>query len=150
MKCEKCNEREATFFYSSNYNGKKQEKRLCHDCAREEGFGEMLRPGAMFDSAFDSMFSDFFSPARSFFSLPSFDMFGGFGRSIMAPSLPKLRIVLSEPSAPTEAKPKTEVDDEAKAIRERDALKAQLEEAVKAENYEEAIVLRDKLRELEK
>ena len=68
----------------------------------------------------------------------------------MAPSLPKLRIVLSEPSAPTEAKPKTEVDDEAKAIRERDALKAQLEEAVKAENYEEAIVLRDKLRELEK
>jgi len=148
MKCEKCNEREATFFYSSNYNGKKSERHLCAQCAKEEGFGEMLRPGAMFDSAFDSMFEDFFAPMRSF--LPAFDMFGGMGRSIMAPSLPRLRIVLEEPSAPAQTKPAIEVDEAVKSQREREALKAQLEEAVKAEDFEKAIELRDKLREMDK
>jgi len=148
MKCEKCNEREATFFYSSNYNGKKSERHLCAQCAKEEGFGEMLRPGAMFDSAFDSMFEDFFAPMRSF--LPAFDMFGGMGRSIMAPSLPSLRIVLEEPSAPAQTKPAIEVDEAVKSQREREALKAQLEEAVKAEDFEKAIELRDKLREMDK
>lgn len=148
MKCEKCNEREATFFYSSNYNGKKSERRLCSECAQAEGFGGMLRPGAMFDSAFDSIFEDFFAPVRSF--LPAFDMFGGMGRSIMAPSLPRLRIVLEEPEAPVRAKPAPEVDEAAKSQREREALKAQLEEAVKAEDYEKAIELRDKLRAMDK
>ncbi len=151
MKCEKCNEREATFFYSSNYNGSKSERHLCADCAREEGFGEMLSPGAMFDSAFDSMFSDFFAPMKSFLSAPSFEPFGGFARSIMAPSLPRLRIVLDDgqPSRP-QAKPAIEVDESVRREREREALKAQLEEAVKAEDFEKAIELRDKLREMDK
>jgi len=102
----------------------------------------------MFDSAFDSMFEDFFAPMRSF--LPAFDMFGGMGRSIMAPSLPRLRIVLEEPSAPAQTKPAIEVDEAVKSQREREALKAQLEEAVKAEDFEKAIELRDKLREMDK
>ncbi len=157
MMCEKCNEREATFFYSSNYNGKKSERHLCADCAREEGFGEMLRPGAMFDSAFGTMFDDFFAPMRSFMSLPAFDVFGGMGRSIMAPALPRLRFVLGDteaaPARPMEAsetKIPTEVDENVRLQREKAALKAQLEDAVKAEDYEKAIVLRDKLREMEK
>lgn len=158
MKCEKCNEREATFFYSSNYNGRKSERHLCSHCAHEEGFGDMMKPGAMFDGAFSSMFDDFFAPARSFMSLPSFDMFGGGLRSIMAPSLPRLRIVLGDEASPSPAQPMEAseskvpdaVDETARVQREREALKAQLHDAVAAEDYEKAIVLRDKLREMEK
>ncbi len=157
MKCEKCNEREATFFYSSNYNGKKSERHLCAHCAREEGFGEMLSPARVFDDAFDSMFQDFFSPIRSFMSIPSFDLFGRGLHSIMAPTLPRLHIVLdenerstSQPMEESETKIPSEMDESVRMAREKAALKAQLEEAVKAEDYEKAIVLRDKLRELDK
>ena len=157
MKCEKCSEREANFYYSSSYNGKRQERHLCSECAREEGFETFLSPDTMFDRAFGSIFEDFFAPAGSFMSLPSFDMFGGLGRSIMAPSLPRLRFVVDSgrkaetaPMEPAEAKIPDTVDEEARSERERAALKAQLHDAVLAENYEQAIVLRDKLRELEK
>jgi len=158
MKCEKCNEREANFYYSSSYNGKRQERHLCEQCAREEGFGELISPSAMFDGAFGSLFEDFFAPARSFMSLPSFDMFGGFGPIIMAPSLPRLRFMVDPgekaargaPMEPAEDKIPDTVDAEACAQREKAALKAQLHDAVIAEDYEKAIVLRDKLREMEK
>ena len=157
MKCEKCNEREATFFYSSNYNGRKSERHLCAECAREEGFGEMLSPGRMFDGAFDSMFSDFFAPMRSFLNTPAFDLFGSGLRSIMAPAMPRIHFVVGDgersaerPPEDAEAKIPTEMDESIKLEREKAALKAQLENAVKAEDYEQAIVLRDKLRELEK
>ena len=151
MNCEKCSEREANFFYSTNINGEKSQRRLCTQCAHEEGFGEMLRPGAMFDDAFDGFFDDFFAPMRSFMSLPSFDFFGGGESRIMAPSFPRLRIVLDGDRAETQdAKPALEVDEATKLLREKEALKAQLAEAVKTENFEKAIELRDKLRALEK
>ena len=157
MKCEKCNEREATFFYSSNYNGKKSESHLCAECAREAGFGEMLSPAGMFDDAFGNIFGDFFRSAGSFMSLPAFDMFGGPRRSIMAPSIPRLRFVIdggentaAAPMEASETKIPDAVDEEARRQRELAALKAQLHDAVSAEDYEKAIVLRDKLREMEK
>lgn len=160
MKCENCNAKEASFYYSSNINGRKQERHLCADCARAEGFGSFMDSGsAMFDGSAFSMFDDFFSPVRSFMGLPSFDMFGGLGRSIMAPSLPRLRFVVdddrqqSASAAPTmepgEAKIPNAVDEEARHRREVEALKAQLHDAVAAEDYEKAIVLRDRLRGLE-
>lgn len=158
MKCEKCNEREATFFYSANINGKGSQRHLCADCAREEGFGEMLSPAGMFDNAFGSFFDDFLSPAGRFLSMPAFDMFGGGLRSIMAPSLPRLRFVVdndrAEAKSPvmeeSETKIPDTVDESVRLEREKCALKAQLHDAVAAEDYEKAIILRDKLRELEK
>ena len=156
MKCEKCNEREATFFYSSNYNGHKQERHLCSECAREEGLERILSPESMFDGAFSSVFDDFFAPAGSFLRLPSFDMFGGGLGRIMAPSLPRLHFVsaperFAQSSVMEESESKIPtVDEEARREREVAALKAQLHDAVKAEDYERAIILRDKLREMEK
>ena len=151
MKCEKCNEREANFFYSSNINGNVSRRHLCSECAHEEGFGEMLRPGAMFDDAFERAFDEAFAPMRSFMSLPSFDFFGGGRGRIMAPSFPRLRIVLDEPKPSAEEnKPALEVDEATKLLREKEALKAQMAEAVKNEDFEKAIELRDKLRALEK
>ena len=162
MKCEKCNEKEATFYYSSNVNGKKTEKHLCADCAREEGFGGVLdeRPAELFGDVFDDMFSgffeEFFAPRRSLFS--AFDSFGSPLRAMMAPALPRIHIVVDEPQTEKEHAPLSETEqkipadagEEVKSRREIAALKHQLREAVKAENFEKAIELRDKLKELEK
>ena len=158
MKFEKCNEKEATFFYSSNVNGDVTEKHLCSDCAREEGFGSALdyRPASMFDGMFDSFFSDFFSLRRSLLS--AFDSFGSPLRAIMAPALPRINIVIGQPQEQTERAPLSEAEqkipedagEDVKARREIAALKHQLQEAVAAENFEKAIELRDKLKELEK
>lgn len=151
MKCEKCGN-EANFYYSSNINGKKTQRHLCADCARKEGFGEALDYEPM--SMFDDMFSDFFSPMRSLFS--PFDSFTRGLGSIMAPAMtmPRLHFVIGEPKTEEKAEETkaedTQVDPELKARREREALKHQLEEAVKAENFEKAIELRDKLREMDK
>lgn len=157
MKCEKCSEREATFFYSTDINGKKSERHLCAECAQAEGFGALFSPAGVFDRAFDTMIDDFFSPMRSFMPLSSFDFFGSGLRSIMAPAMPRLHIVLGEreqtPSPigeESEAKIPREMDESVRLQREKAALKAQLEEAVSAEDYEKAIILRDKLREMEK
>ena len=158
MKCEKCNEKEATFYYSCNLNGEKTEKHLCADCAKAEGFGEMFdrRPMSAFDDVFDGFFDDFFAPSRSMLS--AFDVFGSPMRRMMAPVLPRIRFVIGEPAAESRPQPKSETEakipddagEEVKSRREIAALKQQLQEAVQAENFEKAIELRDKLRELEK
>lgn len=153
MKCEKCHEKEANFYYSSNINGEKSERHLCADCAREEGFGGVMdhRPRDMF-ADFDAMFSDFFAPHRSLLS--SFGSFGSPLRAMMAPSLPRIHIVLNEPqtqAAPEAAESRIPADagEEVKARRELSALKEQLRQAVEAEDFEKAITLRDEIRRRE-
>ena len=70
----------------------------------------------------------------------------------MAPAFPRLRLVIDEKqeAAPAPAPAEVQVDESVRLEREREALRAQLEEAVKEENYEKAIELRDKLREMGK
>lgn len=150
MKCEKCNSNQACFYYSSNINGQKTERHLCADCAREEGFGQALTGAGMFDS-FSNMFSDFFAPFEK-----SFSSFGSFGMpfgSIIAPSFPTLlhgfAPVQTESAETSSAAIPDDAGSEIRTRRQREALKAQLEDAVKAEDFEKAITLRDKLRELE-
>ena len=154
MKCEKCNEKEATFYYSSNINGEKTERHLCNPCAREEGFGSALdyQPMTGFGGMFDSLFADFFSPRRSLLS--AFDMLDRPMRRMMTAALPQIHIVVGQPqsqqpASETEQKIPEDAGEEVKARREIDALKHQLQEAVNAENYEKAIELRDQLQALE-
>lgn len=160
MKCEKCNAREATFFYSSEINGERTQRHLCADCAREEGFGGALdyEPadmfGDMFGGLFGGMMRDFFTPQRSLMSA-----FGSFGlpmRSIMTTSaaVPRVNIVIGEPGAgqvleDSETKIPTDAGAEVKSRREAEALRQQLDAAVQAEDFERAIELRDQLRKLE-
>ena len=153
MKCEKCNEKEATFYYSSNINGEKTERHLCADCAREEGFGGALdySPAAMFDEAFQNIFPDFFAPVGARF--PSFGNFGDPFGGIMSAAFPRasLRSAPAETCRPCGASTVPDyAGDDIRIRREREALKAQLEAAVKAEDFEKAITLRDKLREMDK
>ena len=157
MKCEKCNNREATFFYSADINGEKTERHLCAECAREEGYGGALdfdlHPAGMFESVFGDFFGDFFAPQRALLS--AFDGFGDpFGR-MMVPRLtiPRMNIVVGEPAAvgeESETKIPADAGEEVRRRRELDALRQQLDEAVKAEDFEKAITLRDQIKGIEK
>ena len=125
MKCEKCG-KEATYHYRANVNGEVSEMHLCADCAGEQG---LLRA---FDyDPFEGFWDDFFSPR---FSL------GG----TMLRTLPHFRTAAAKPAVKA-----PEADPELAKRREKEALRFRLEEAVKQENYEKAIELRDKLREMD-
>ena len=159
MKCEKCNNREVTFFYSADINGEKTQRHLCDQCAREEGYGGALdfdlHPAGMFESVFDDFFGDFFAPQRAVLS--AFDGFGGPFRRMMAPRLtiPHVNFVVGDanPTAvgeESETKIPTDAGEEVRRRRELDALRQQLDEAVKSEDFEKAISLRDQIKALEK
>lgn len=155
MKCEKCNQKEASVYYRATVNGETSEQHLCADCAGELGL----------DKAFSWQSRDLFEEAfGGFFGRDPFDSFFGgsrltsFARRAMTPTriLPRIEIGLVEPKAEAPAETKAEAPPETKADpalerrREINALREQLNTAVKAEDYETAIRLRDKLRELEK
>ncbi|MBR1659065.1 MAG: UvrB/UvrC motif-containing protein [Oscillospiraceae bacterium] len=146
MKCEKCG-KEANFFYSSTVNGRHEEHCYCADCAREAGFENAFRfePMEMFDGMFGNFFEDFFAPARM---LPSFDSFGSpFRAMLRAPGTATApRRAMSE----AESKVPEDAGEEVRARRELEALRQQLREAVEKEDFETAIGLRDRIRELEK
>ncbi len=153
MKCEKCG-KEANYYYKETINGKTTERHLCADCAREEGL-----TGA-FDWRENDMFGDLFGGlfgrGDPFFS----DFFGGGAlprmARMMAPAFtfPRIEIGQVTPesgaqSAAADSAP-AGTDPELKARREAEMLRQQLQEAVAREDYEKAIELRDRLRELEK
>lgn len=158
MKCSKC-DKEAVFHYQSNINGEKSEYHLCADCAKEEGFGEMLefKPASIFGSFNRDPFGSFF---RDFWNEP-FGMLsdGFFGRNMLsAPTMtaPEVNVkVGSEPETANTAEEKTDnipkdAGGEFRAKRELHVLRSQLRAAVRAEEYEKAAELRDKIRAIEK
>ncbi len=157
MKCEKCGQNEATFYYSYNLNGQQSEAHLCEQCAREAGFGGAMdwQPAGMLGGMFGGLFGDFFAPRRA---LPgAFDFFGAPMRAMMAPALPLMNLVVDAPQtaqtrAPlseTERKIPDDAGADVRTRREIAALRQQLDEAVRAEDFEKAIELRDQLKKYE-
>ena len=154
MKCEKCHEKDAQFYYKETVNGKTTEAHLCADCAHEAGLDRA------FERRSQEMFADFDRAFKSFFAPdPFFDGFfpsrrmPSLARTMLMPmlTLPRIEIGIVEPEK-TEEKQEAgaEKDEALNRRRELNALRHQLREAVRAENYEKAIELRDKIKELEK
>jgi len=157
MKCEKCNN-DAVFHYQSNINGEKSEYHLCAECVKAEGLGEMLefRPRSMFENFWREPFGGLMG---SFYNDPFSSIADGFfGRSLFAPTLtmPSVKIAVGEPDKTTDCGCRCkdnipeDAGEEIRAKRELHALKHRLKAAVKAEEFEKAAELRDKIRELEK
>lgn len=154
MKCGKCNDKDAVFHFSSDINGEKTEKHLCAECAEAEGYGEYFKTRSMrlMEDFFRDPFADMFN---GFFGRNS--LFGNLERSFFAPMLTMPRLGLRTERAEkaektaekTDEKIPETADKELVARRELAALKHSLQEAVKAEDFEKAIVLRDKIRVME-
>jgi len=147
MRCEKCNDREANFFYTATINGETSQRSLCSACAAEEGL----------DNAFESRWSETSGMLESFFGRSGF--FGGGLAGGLMPTMviPTLMLVPAqkrqvEPEAAEAAETKIPLDagDEVKARRELVMLRYKLDEAVRTEDFEKAIELRDKIKEIEK
>ena len=72
MKCEKCNEKEANFFYEENVNGEKRSYHLCRACAEEMGLITKGKAGfgedpfsALFPSGYGNFIGDIFGLPQS-------------------------------------------------------------------------------------
>ena len=156
MKCEHCNQNEATFFYEENINGQKRQLHLCAECAAKIQ-GELPKFPSFYTEhdLFGSLFG--LSAAKSSsktcqgcgatwqklrergkaFCPQCYEAF----REELQPTLRQLHgNVTHVGRAPAEETAKNEKRNRLSA------LKAALEEAVKSENFEEAAKLRDEIR----
>lgn len=150
MLCEKCGKNNATVMYTQIVNGQKSTLNICSQCASGESifdnFGSLLNFGTRASS------QNTVCPVCSM-TLSEFSRKGRAGcgecyntfRSHAGAMLKKIHgtqkhIADSVPEAKEEVKeaPKSPIDD----------LKAQLMKAIAEENFEEAAVLRDKIREM--
>lgn len=161
MKCQSCGKKEATVRYYENINGEKQELHLCSDCAQNLGF-----------TSFSNIFSPMFASLQGYnlmeeevckvcgYSFDDYLKTGFFGcpncYDSFSDRLDDLFIKLHGKSRhiPIQNKIKTkkltkkekEVDDYDFELKK---LKSKLEKLVKEEKYEEAAVVRDKIRKIE-
>ena len=141
MKCERCGQREATFYYKSNINGKVTQVHLCPECASELGYTSRLNQG------FHSFRRSFFDP---FSLLEDFGMLSNRMTEFPAPLEEAARAAAGIVDTPDTPVGLVGRDEEVRLQKERqrNALENQLKAAVDSENYEEAARLRDDLKKL--
>lgn len=144
MKCENCGKNEVTFVYHSNINGKVTEKHLCSECAQALGYAEKFRTPDLFRGTGllgQEFFEDFFRPRLSLLGQMREDPFDDFFAE-----MPVLRT--AEPAKEAELLGE---EDRNRIGRQRqlNALRLELQEAVRTEDYERAARLRDEIRGLE-
>ena len=153
MKCDNCGKNIANVHYRTNYNGNITEKHLCSECAAKMGYDRDIFGGEMFSDFFNSF------TGRDLFS--GIGRLGGFGMMpfvIPTMMLPRLEIRYGAEEGETGEKAQTEekteetagTDPELSRRRELNELRSKLEAAVREERFEDAIGLRDRIRELEK
>ena len=168
MKCTHCHEREATTHIKKNINGKREEMHLCSECAKELGvmnefnfepfsmdsfFGNLLGAGAAALNSLagvdrctycGSSFNDVVSSGQVGCA-HCYDKF----EDLLFPSIEKLHgrakhigksVTYTEESEPAAQ------EEPAAAGSELDKLKAELKKAVKEQRFEDAAVLRDKIK----
>ena len=138
--CQHCGKKEANFYYKSVVNGEVNEVQLCSDCARELGYSDALQ-----NSCLNSHFFDLLQPDFNFAFAP---LLGQWSRPLPG---------LLQPEQNASGTAVTEKTEQVQPLqsnkwqvqRERNALQAQLRQAIEAEDFERAAVLRDEIRKKE-
>lgn len=169
MKCQNCGERKANVKYTQIVNGEKEEMYLCEECANK------MKIGMNFKFGFDDIFSSFLGePAL----LQPFEISDGlvcdacgmkyddFAKNGMLGCENCYRVFnrrldnvikklhgnnrhIEDENRPILVKSK--VKDKKKSIKEEiNDLKEKLNNCIKCEDYEQAAILRDKIKKLEK
>ena len=164
MKCQSCGKKEATVRYYENINGEKQELHLCSDCAQNLGFTSFSN---IFSPIFASLqgynlmeepevckvcgysFDDYLK--TGFFGCPNcYESFSDRLDDLFIKLHGKSRHVKTLNSSKENSKKKiTKKDNKDTSSNELEKLKTKLEKLVKDEKYEEAAVIRDKIKEIE-
>lgn len=141
MKCDNCKKNDANFHSITNINGKVTEKHLCTECAKQDSDFKDKR-----EKFFNDFMSDFTSNL-SFFSPMTSLGFDDFFEDDFFNSSP-IKITRKDKEN-IEEKAK-EIDKEKQKQLELNKLDLQLKKAVVEERYEDAIILRDKIKELKR
>lgn len=175
MKCQKCQNREATTHIKRVINGEFEEYDLCSECAKEMGYGNLFHDfTSSFADDFNSLFGSFFEnalPARtqatrcdtcgsSYNDIQRTGMMGCadcyniFYKEIM-PTIRKVHgntTHCGKNSAAFKAeRAKTAVEkpEEKEPLNELDKLQSELNTAVENQEFEKAAELRDKIKDME-
>ena len=149
MKCDRCKKNEACCNSITNINGKVTEKHLCGECASKDNEFEINSRSYLDDfmSDFKTSFSYFTNPFSS--TMLDFDDFfdNEFGNNFLKFNSSKENNNESEKTLKS-SKKKDEISENEKKALELKKLDIQLKKAVVEERYEDAIILRDKIKEL--
>lgn len=170
MQCQHCNQNEATTHIKKNINGQREEMHLCQQCAKELGVMEDFRIPSMSDFFGDSFLGNFLGAgAAAMNSLAGVERCGVCGSSFsdivkgghagcsecyskfedkLEPSINKIHGKtkhIGKFISYTENKEK--IKEETKT-NELDFLKEQLKDAIKEQRFEDAAVLRDKIKDM--
>ncbi|MBE5746445.1 MAG: hypothetical protein E7359_04080 [Clostridiales bacterium] len=150
MKCDKCKINSASFHSITNINGKVTEKHLCENCAKnEEDFN--LTTNSFLDN-FMSDFKTSFSYSLDPLLELDFDNFfeDDFFANSFNQNLEKRQKLNDEYKKHLEERErlKKELSEKEKKQLEIKKLDIELKKAVVEERYEDAIVLRDKIKKL--
>jgi len=162
MKCERCNQNEATFFYEESVNGKTRALRLCADCAAKEQSAHTFFSPAYHDNLLGELFglSGHAKPRRGE-ARRCPDCGADWGDILHdgKACCPKCYEAFADLLEPTIRQLHGNVTHTGRApaarraVREKQSrlteLKKQLQEAVATENYEMAAKLRDEIRGIE-
>lgn len=166
MLCQKCKKNNATTYYKEVINGKTTEYTLCDDCRHElEKSGEIKKMSfAGFEDRFDSLFGrSFFDDSffgHSLLEDPIFSdifempMVGASRRSLASEFFPTRHEVRRSSETIPEDKPsdnpkQSEFARRRQRFMELNSLKSELKKAVKAEEFEKAAELRDRIKAME-
>lgn len=171
MKCQHCNQNEATTHIKKIVNGKREEMHLCSECAKELGVMDEFRMPTMSEMFGDSFLGNFLGAGvAAMNSLAGVDRCSSCGSSFndivnsgrigCADCYDKFEDKLEPSIRKIHGKTKhigkfiTYSNDEKKAeekpqVSELDSLKEQLKAAVSEQRFEDAAVIRDKINELQ-
>ncbi len=165
MMCTNCGQAPASFFFTQNLNGRESSVALCANCAKKAGFGSLGMTSPLFGSFLSpkdtlrvcrdggkrcplcgQTFDDILAMGKV--GCPKcYDAFRGELRSTIRSIHGTAKHVGMTPASDAEEKtdaPKESVSPKA----EEEMLRDELDAAVKAENYEHAAELRDRIRAL--
>ena len=144
MRCQNCNMKEATFYYTSNINGHMTAQHFCGDCAQTLGDSMLVlsRPQNLLEQLFHTpLLGQRQMPRHSSLLPEAYMPLGG--------EMEYLR----EKAKTTSLEREITVPEKASAHlvkrRELNALKAQLDACIKAQEFEQAATLRDEIFKLE-
>lgn len=172
MLCQHCNQKEATTHIKKNINGQREEMHLCSECARELGVMDEFKMPSMNDLFGDSFLGNFLGAGvAAMNSLAGVERCSTCGSSFndivkgghigcsdcydkfadrLEPSIRKIHgktkhigkfISYDEKEEPAKKESKAEVN-------QLDLLQQQLEAAIKEQRFEDAAVIRDKIKNL--
>ena len=162
MKCQKCGKYDASTHITEIINGKKSEMFLCQSCAQAEGGNSSYFTG--FGDDFNNLFSSLWAVPKTIKSpnvlmcpnckttLSDIQKSGRFGCSeCYTVFFDHIKNPLKEIHGSTKhvGKIPKRLSDNLTVSRRINQLKENLENAVKLQNFEEAAVLRDRIKALE-